>query len=164
MRPKTTSGRLLRNDRLQLAKTPLFTMFLKGAFAKTPLFTMFLKVPKPNFPSKCTKTSLFTMFSSLPKNLSCMGTGSAFKLPELLGEAPTKTSTRTCALSARHVVIGRAARDLDHVPRDKDDRLPIAKTIISHVFEGCLCENLIIYSVFEGSIHAKLWRCISKST
>jgi len=38
---KTTPGDFSKNDRLQVAKTPLFTTFLKGPFSKTPLFTTF---------------------------------------------------------------------------------------------------------------------------
>ena len=38
---KTTPGDFLKNRRFQVAKTPLFTTFLKGHFARTPLFTTF---------------------------------------------------------------------------------------------------------------------------
>ena len=78
-RSKTTPGDFSKNDRLQVAKTPLFTMFLKGRFSKTPLFTTFSWVRKPLFFQKWRKHHYLLCFKHTHGTCLSMGTGSAFK-------------------------------------------------------------------------------------
>ena len=79
MKSKTTSGDFLKNDRLQVAKTPLCILFLKGRFAKTPLFTTFSWAPESYFFENVRKHHPCACFRRVPGTCLSKGTGSALK-------------------------------------------------------------------------------------